>query len=86
MKRDASVRHLRWTGFECQAKAGLFQDKRLVRFAITSRPSKVPDTGVALHFTSGKRGSVSFQVDFSHTWFGSSVTASVREVPARKFR
>ena len=49
-------------------------------------PSEVPDTGVALHFTSGKRGSVSFQVDFSHTWFGSSVTASVREVPARKFR
>jgi len=33
MKRDASVRHLRWIGFECQEKAGLFQDKRLVHFA-----------------------------------------------------
>jgi len=33
MKRDACVRHLRWIGFECQEKAGLFQDKRLVLFA-----------------------------------------------------
>src|ERR1700746_2732005 len=41
--------------------------------------------GVDYH-TSGKRGSVSFQVDFSQTWLGSSVTARVREVPARKLR
>src|ERR1700751_2377901 len=36
--------------------------------------------------TIGKRGSVSFHVDLSQTWLGSSVTARVREVPARKLR
>ena len=36
--------------------------------------------------TRGSRGSVSFQVDRIQTWWGSSVMARVREVPARKFK
>jgi hypothetical protein len=38
------------------------------------------------YFTNGRRGSVSFHVDFNHKWLASSVTASMRELPARKFK